>query len=147
LAHRGDRPSRHPTAHDHPNALLRLGFFRLFFTFLGLFGENKEIIENLLRKLFIFKEFARVVGHNEIVGLLAIANSVGVMLLILNDTHDLKLDTPTICGFDNQNVSQIDLSLNRDGVIMVMIVVMIVIVVMTMQNGGFFVLGSDDTFS
>jgi hypothetical protein len=85
-------------------------FFGFGFRGCGLFGEHEEIVEDFLRELVVIEERSGVVGDDELVSLLAVTHRVGVLLVVLNQADDLKLQRLTVVGFDDQNVAQLQRS-------------------------------------
>lgn len=88
----------------HPGAI-RVPALALVWGVFGFFGEYEEVIEDLLRKRLIGQQFAGVVGYDEIVGTLAIANGKRMMLLVLNDSDDLEFQTLAFRCFNDQNIA------------------------------------------
>jgi hypothetical protein len=84
----------------------RLGLFGLG---LGFLGEHEEIVEDLLRELLVGEELPLGVGHDELVGLLAVANRVAAVLVVLDQTDDLELDRLSVVGLDDEDVPQLEL--------------------------------------
>jgi hypothetical protein len=60
-----------------------------------------------LGELVVVEQRAGVVGHDELIGLLAIAHRVGVLLVILDQTDDLELQRLAVIGFDDEDVAQL----------------------------------------
>jgi hypothetical protein len=59
-----------------------------------------------LRQLVVVEERSLIVGYDELVGLLAVTHRVGVLLIVLNQTDDFKLQRLPVIGLDDQDVAQ-----------------------------------------
>jgi len=71
-------------------------------------GEHEEIVEDLLRELVVREQVAGVVGHDELVSLLAVAHRVRVVLVVLDQTDDLELERLAVVRFDDEDVAQLE---------------------------------------
>ncbi len=101
-----------------PAALVSPGVVRdgevLFFGFgfggCRLFGQHEEVVEDLLGEFVVVEQRAGVVGYDELVGLLAVADRVSVLFVVLDQPDDFELQRLAVVGFDDENIAQLERS-------------------------------------
>jgi hypothetical protein len=85
-------------------------FFGFGFGGRRFFGEHEEIVEDLLGQLVVVEQRARIVGHDELVGLFAVADRVGVVLVVFDQTDDFEFQRLPVVGLDDEDVAQFERS-------------------------------------
>jgi hypothetical protein len=63
-----------------------------------------------LRQFVVVEERAVVVGDDELVGRLAIADRVGVLLVVFDQTDDFEFQRLAVVSLDDQDVAQLQRS-------------------------------------
>jgi hypothetical protein len=63
-----------------------------------------------LCQFVVVEERAVVVGDDKLVGRFAIADRVGVLLVVFDQTDDFELQRLAVVGLDNQDVAQLQRS-------------------------------------
>ncbi len=88
--------------------VLRVVVAGVILSVLRFLGENEEIVEDLLRERFVFEQFPGVVGYDELVGGLAIADRVAVVLVVLDDADDFELELLPVVRLHDEDVAEFD---------------------------------------
>lgn len=57
-------------------------------------------------QLVVVEQRSGVVGYDELIGLFAVAHGVGVLFVVLDQTHDFELQRLTVVGLDDEDVAQ-----------------------------------------
>jgi hypothetical protein len=73
-----------------------------------LVGEHEEVVEDLLREFVVVEQRAGRVGHDELIGFLAVADREGVVFIVLHQADDLELQLLPVGRFDNENVAKFE---------------------------------------
>jgi hypothetical protein len=74
----------------------------------GLVREHEEIVQNLLREFIVVEQRAGRVGHDELIGFLAVAHGEGVVFIVFDEAHDLELQFLSVRRFDDENVAKFE---------------------------------------
>ncbi len=71
-------------------------------------GKDEEIIENLLRELVIVEQRPLVIGNDEFICLLTVADGEGIVFVVLDETDDLEFQLFSIGRFDNEDIAKFE---------------------------------------
>ena len=63
-----------------------------------------------MRQLVVVEQRTRIVGHDELVGLLAVAHRVGILFVVLDEPDDLELQRLAVVRLDDKDVAQLQRS-------------------------------------
>lgn len=67
-----------------------------------------EVLEDLLRQLFVVEQVPLRVGHDELVGGVAVADRVAAPLVVFYQPDDLELERLTVVGLENDDVFEFE---------------------------------------
>ena len=88
--------------------VLRVVVLGGFLSVLRFLGEDEEIVEDLLRERFVLEQLPGVVGYDELVGGLAIADRVAVVLVVFDDADHFELEFLPVVRLHDEDVAKFD---------------------------------------
>jgi len=72
------------------------------------FSEDKEVIENFLSQLIVIEQRAFGVGHDELVGLFAVAHRKRIIFVVFDEAYDFKLKLRAFARFDDEQIAKFE---------------------------------------
>ncbi len=71
-------------------------------------GQHEEVVQNLLGQLVVVEQRSDRVGHDELVGLFAIAHGERVVLVVFDESDDLEFQLFAVGRLDDENVPKFE---------------------------------------